>query len=116
MQYKTLVAPLITFLYLDLSESMRLDIYHTTTVLDHLMLGCGHEVESHRKWTYFEQVIYLLDIAVDSRFTRNSLLIKNYSMLITDISLFHEGIYKCVRGENFEVYRHHVEVQECYEF
>lgn len=111
MYFNTLAAPLLTFLYFKLSVSMLIDTYHSVTVFDDLMLGCGHEVAALRKWTYFEQVIYLFNITVGSRLTANSLLMKNYSVLITDVSPFHEGIYKCVRGDNFEIYRHHVEVQ-----
>lgn len=115
MHFNTVVTVLITFLSLLLSVSTNLDTYHTVIVLDDLMLGCGHEFGALKKWTYFEQVIYFLNITVDKKYTTSTLLIKNYSMIITDVSLFHEGIYKCVCGENFEIYRHHVEVQGLFE-
>lgn len=97
-------------LQLDILTFASTEINHTVTFLDDLLLECGHETGALSKWKYSGNVIYVLNLSMDSTLTTGLLLFKNYSMLITSVSLSHEGFYECART-NAEVYKHHLQIR-----
>lgn len=83
---------------------------YTVTVSESLVLHCGEETNVPSKWTHSGKVIYYHNFFLNDQFEQHMQVFENYSILITAVSVYHDGKYQCIR-ESMSVAEYFVGVE-----
>ncbi|KAJ8027590.1 hypothetical protein HOLleu_32772 [Holothuria leucospilota] len=77
-----------------------------------VILGCQHESTKGNMWTHNGKIVFAGNNVIATHLKGTLLLLQNYSLFITSSSIFHDGLYKCIRNaSNVEIYSLSVEVE-----
>lgn len=88
--------------------------YHYVALWESLSLDCPGEHGESNKWEHDGVKIYYNNLLIDRSVEDNiSILFENYSLLIQEISIEHDGFYQCLRDSQV-VSEHYVEVKGLY--
>lgn len=88
--------------------------YHCVVLGEAVSLDCPGEHGDINKWEHGGVNIYYNNLLIDRSVEDNiSILFENYSLLIQEISIEHDGFYQCLRDSKV-VSEHYVEVKGLY--
>lgn len=66
--------------------------------VDSVFIKCDNYSRGVGNWMHDDTVLYVAQILVNDRYEDSLTLFENYSLLIDPVSIFHGGIYQCMRG------------------
>ncbi|KAJ8027637.1 hypothetical protein HOLleu_32836 [Holothuria leucospilota] len=62
-----------------------------------VVLECNHEANKGNKWEHEGKPLYVGRNQLSPHLNKTTSLLPNYSLVIDHVTLFHEGLYKCIR-------------------
>lgn len=106
---QTYFLSLFYILHLSTSE----ESFHSVTLSERVILSGCHGFGLNNQWNFNNKILYFGSLLMQGQFRNSVLLLENYTLLISHVNVFHEGVYECVMNLTSAV-THHVEVRGLY--
>lgn len=84
---------------------------HRVLISESVLLKCCYDKSNWKDWKFYDNFINLNNFIIDEKFEKRSILFPNFSVVVNDILLSHEGVYTCLSRSDSTIYaRHFLEI------